>query len=148
MPRGTRRPPPSALRLITGPTPPRSAPRHTLPSVPRPAFYPPSAVSRGPSPRGRQSTTLPQPGLNAVDQSTLCILTSYDSMSSPYSSSTGTPTSSMPTPSSSNYSPRSLTSSPKVLRGPWDHSGSIIVPIDLENVLTPLKPAAVSPGGR
>ncbi|KAF8526832.1 hypothetical protein BU17DRAFT_82252 [Hysterangium stoloniferum] len=39
-----RRPPPTALRLHPGPTPPRSHPKHTLPSVPRPAFYAPKAA--------------------------------------------------------------------------------------------------------
>lgn len=33
--------------------------------------------------------------------------------------------------------------SPKI-RGPWDHSGCIAVAIDVENVLAPLKPVAVS----
>ncbi|KAF8531169.1 hypothetical protein JB92DRAFT_2853919 [Gautieria morchelliformis] len=36
-----RRPPPSALLLHHGPTPPRSQPKHTLPALPRPAFCTP-----------------------------------------------------------------------------------------------------------
>ncbi|KAI6036887.1 hypothetical protein BKA83DRAFT_684368 [Pisolithus microcarpus] len=39
-----RRPPPSALRLFQGPLPPRSEPKHRLPSVPSPTFYPKGAL--------------------------------------------------------------------------------------------------------
>ncbi|KAF9504294.1 hypothetical protein BS47DRAFT_1490222 [Hydnum rufescens UP504] len=35
-----RRPPPSPLRLCNGPLPPRGAPRHKLPDLPRPIFIP------------------------------------------------------------------------------------------------------------
>ncbi|KAI6117606.1 hypothetical protein EDD16DRAFT_1588052 [Pisolithus croceorrhizus] len=45
-----RRPPPSALRLFQGPLPPRSEPKHRLPSVPSPTFYPKGALPRQPSP--------------------------------------------------------------------------------------------------
>lgn len=133
MPRGSRRPPPSALRLVTGPAPPRSAPKHTMPSVPRPAFHPPCVVSRGSVPYGRQITTQPQPGL---------MLSPLDhQLPPPFLYDTNSPSSASTTPTSSPLSS-------KIMRGPWDHSGSIVVPIDLHNVLTPLKPVAVSPGGR
>jgi hypothetical protein len=33
----------------------------------------------------------------------------------------------------------------KVVRGPWDHSGSISMDFDVESVLAPPKPVAVSP---
>ncbi|KAJ7582511.1 hypothetical protein C8J56DRAFT_954956 [Mycena floridula] len=131
MTRGTRRSPPTALRLITGPTPPRSTPKHTLPSVPRPTFHSPSTIPRGPSsPPRRQLTTLPQPGLDSPSDypTSLFTPTGYDSTTSSTPSSTA------------SFSPRS---SPKALRGPWDHSGSILVPIDLEHCLTPLKPVLV-----
>lgn len=40
-----RRGPPSSLRLFQGPLPPRSHPKHTLPSFPRPVFRPEASVS-------------------------------------------------------------------------------------------------------
>ncbi|KAE9407042.1 hypothetical protein BT96DRAFT_174173 [Gymnopus androsaceus JB14] len=46
-----RRGPPSPLRLAEGPTPPRSAPKHTMPSMPRPTFCPPMIVSRSARPK-------------------------------------------------------------------------------------------------
>lgn len=39
-----RRPPPSPLRLVHGPLPPRGESKFTMPSVPRPIFYPPTAT--------------------------------------------------------------------------------------------------------
>ncbi|TCD68227.1 hypothetical protein EIP91_011296 [Steccherinum ochraceum] len=54
-----RRPPPSALRLVQGPLPHRARPKHTLPSLPRPAFYPKIHVPRtGPTPRKRAQEAL------------------------------------------------------------------------------------------
>ncbi|KAJ7074346.1 hypothetical protein C8F01DRAFT_1100209 [Mycena amicta] len=68
-----RRSPPSSLRLVQGPVPPRSyvgcvlrlvtpaddnrVPKfgHTLPSVPRPTFSQPAMVVRGPAPRQQAS---------------------------------------------------------------------------------------------
>src|SRR5882762_8682864 len=49
-----RRPPPTPLRLVNGPLPPRSRPKYTLPLVPRPTFFRPPMVVRGPAPRTRQ----------------------------------------------------------------------------------------------
>lgn len=34
----------------------------------------------------------------------------------------------------------------QIVRGPWDHSGSISLVFDVESVLAPLKPVAISPG--
>ncbi|EPT05415.1 hypothetical protein FOMPIDRAFT_1021255 [Fomitopsis schrenkii] len=48
-----RRSAPTPLRLVQGPLPKRGEPKHTLPSLPRPAFHPPSRVSQGPVPRER-----------------------------------------------------------------------------------------------
>ncbi|KAF9264954.1 hypothetical protein L218DRAFT_1076382 [Marasmius fiardii PR-910] len=56
-----RRSPPTALRLASGPTPPRNTPKHTMPSLPRPTFYPQAAVPRGPSPAPRHKS---KDGLN------------------------------------------------------------------------------------
>lgn len=105
-----------------------------MPSVPRPAFYTPANVARGPTPRQRQSDV--QAMDNFSNQSTLSlpplVLPDY---SSPVDLESTSPL--------SRSSSRS--ESPKVMRGPWDHSGCISVPLDVENILTPLKPVAVSP---
>jgi len=42
-----RRPPPSSLLLVKGPTPARAEPKHRLPSVPQPTFYPCSNIAEG-----------------------------------------------------------------------------------------------------
>ncbi|KAJ7632262.1 hypothetical protein FB45DRAFT_911987 [Roridomyces roridus] len=45
-----RRPPPTSLKLVQGPCPPRSTPRHRLPSVPRPTALvssEPAVITRG-----------------------------------------------------------------------------------------------------
>lgn len=52
-----RRPPPSSLRLVGGPLPARSRPKHTLPSLPRPAFHPKVTPMPGPKPRRRVPST-------------------------------------------------------------------------------------------
>ncbi|KAK0448375.1 uncharacterized protein EV420DRAFT_856457 [Desarmillaria tabescens] len=104
-----RRAPPTALRLVPGPAPPRNAPKHTLPAVPRPTFYPPHSVGRGPSP--------PASGLPVA-------------LASNYSNSRP-----------SNVARRS--ESVKVRRGPWDHSGSVRVPVDVDHLLPLPKPVAI-----
>ncbi|KAF8919553.1 hypothetical protein CPB85DRAFT_1277089 [Mucidula mucida] len=53
-----RRSPPSALRLVPGPAPPRNVPKHTLPSVPRPTFYWPCNLGKGPTPRSSNRSPL------------------------------------------------------------------------------------------
>ncbi|KAK0228214.1 hypothetical protein IW262DRAFT_1490274 [Armillaria fumosa] len=105
-----RRPPPTALRLVPGPAPPRNAPKHTLPAVPRPTFYPPHSVGRGPSPPAR--------GLHCLD------------MASNHSNS-----------SRSSVARRS--ESVRIRRGPWDHSGSVRVPVDVDHLLPLPKPVAI-----
>lgn len=52
--------------------------------------------------------------------------------------------------SSSNASTSSTSSgggSPRVLRGPWDHSGCIQLPFNVEEILKAPEPVAISPGG-
>ncbi|ESK87539.1 hypothetical protein Moror_2029 [Moniliophthora roreri MCA 2997] len=93
-----RRAPPSALRLVPGPTPPRNAPKHTMPSVPRPTFYPQSILAK-------------------------------DCADVPYLPSTLTQSAAQVAQAK--------------IRGPWDHSGSIKIPLDEGNLLAPLKPVAV-----
>ncbi|KAF9459353.1 hypothetical protein BDZ94DRAFT_1268453 [Collybia nuda] len=118
-----RRAPPTSLRLVQGPTPSRNTPRHTLPSIPRPTFHPPTNALHGPEPRARQTvptqchsclTPLIIPG-SAINIDTI-------------------------------YPQPQQMAIPKTIRGPWDHSGSIPVPFVVEDILAPLKPVAVSPG--
>lgn len=109
-----RRAPPTSLRLIQGPTPPRNAPKHTLPSMPRPTFHP-SPATKQPTVTRSRSATLPSLDIGLGGESEGRLL---------------------------------LTASPAVstqkIRGPWDHSGCIAVVFDVENMLAPLKPVAVS----
>ncbi|KAF8644149.1 hypothetical protein AX16_008676 [Volvariella volvacea WC 439] len=92
-----------------------------MPSVPRPVFYPPNSVSRGPAPRPRDPVgpTLDIPFVNCAADS------------APSSGGDLSP-----------VSPRSQGGTPRTVRGPWDHSGSIKVALDVEQLLTPLKPVA------
>ncbi|KAJ6547156.1 hypothetical protein B0H19DRAFT_1032692 [Mycena capillaripes] len=92
-----RRSPPTSLRLVQGPVPPRSVPRHTLPSQRWSV-----GLHRDNRPGKMRTPFLPP---------TILI---------------------PPTPSSRGS-----------MRGPWDHSGSIPTPIDMESLLTPLKPVAL-----
>ncbi|KAJ7236712.1 hypothetical protein B0H12DRAFT_1139852 [Mycena haematopus] len=107
-----RRSPPTSLRLVQGPVPPRSVPRHTMPSMPRPTWCQPTAVARGPSPR-------PQAG-HKEDPVLAAKFSEIPSILIP------------PTPTSQGTK-----------RGPWDHSGSIQLPLDVETLLSPLKPVAL-----
>ncbi|KAF8983280.1 hypothetical protein BDQ17DRAFT_1378194, partial [Cyathus striatus] len=102
-----RRPPPTSLRLVHGPVPSRSTPKHTLPSVPRPAFHPQTVLERV-SPVDRAKSELQhRPEL------------SVSILYAKISTVEGSPLSQMSPPS---QSPKGKA---KKLRGPWDHSGSI-----------------------
>ncbi|KAJ8593898.1 hypothetical protein M405DRAFT_785325 [Rhizopogon salebrosus TDB-379] len=120
-----RRPPPSSLRLVQGPLPPRTAPRHTLPSIPCPAFQPEAMLPRGPAPSPRTRRADPArlafPDLPPLDVEIATI----------YRSTSSTPTSSL--------SP----TSEKRIRGPWEHSNCISVQVDVDSLLAFPKPAAV-----
>ncbi|KAI0781219.1 hypothetical protein BD413DRAFT_24173, partial [Trametes elegans] len=160
----SRRSPPSPLRLHVGPLPPRGKPKHTLPSMPRPAFYaPPSttapAARRGPVPRARMSHTelpalfvLPDaaghgfgfggaglPGLFGAP---------VDSVYGGGSGSSSSSGASSPTSAASSLSSARPESARKksreFVRGPWDHSGAIRVPFDVDAVLPPPRPTAVN----
>ncbi|KAI0320511.1 hypothetical protein OF83DRAFT_1031610, partial [Amylostereum chailletii] len=109
-----RRPPPTALRLVEGPLPPRGKPKFTLPSVPRPVFSPPSMAPRGPVERSRPRT----PDVTGM---------------------AGTPTPTTP-PSTAGTTP-SPSRSP--IRGPWDHSRTISVVVDLNGILPAPMPVAM-----
>ncbi|KIJ17085.1 hypothetical protein PAXINDRAFT_167886 [Paxillus involutus ATCC 200175] len=119
-----RRSPPSALRLFQGPLPPRSQPKHTLPSIPLPAFHPEAALPYGPTPALRSRPTHTFPDLPPLDLELAAICRPS---SSGNSSSTSSPTSS-PT---------------KRLRGPWDDSSSVGLVVDVDSILVMPKPAAI-----
>ncbi|KAF9228774.1 hypothetical protein BS17DRAFT_772498 [Gyrodon lividus] len=117
-----RRGPPSALRLFQGPLPPRSQPKHALPSIPRPAFHPEGTHPRCPTP-ARRSAHMTFSDLPPLDLEVAAICKSS---------------------SNGNSSPTSPpTSSPnKRLRGPWDDSSSIALVVDVDSILAMPKPVA------
>ncbi|EPQ58243.1 hypothetical protein GLOTRDRAFT_110096 [Gloeophyllum trabeum ATCC 11539] len=141
-----RRPPPSALRLVPGPTPPRGQPKHVLPSLPNPTFQPPSML-RGPSPRPRTKadtmsshTRNPEPAMGAVSHLGHRSHASLPALIIPGMAGmepSPTPVTRSPSPTSSSGS--------KFVPGPWDHSRSIVVPLNVDTLLAAPKPAAVSP---
>ncbi|KAF9452831.1 hypothetical protein P691DRAFT_696150 [Macrolepiota fuliginosa MF-IS2] len=121
-----RRPPPSSLRLVPGPLPARSVLKHSMPSVPRPTLLAPASSSRGPSPCLRQIPSTE--GLPRVDTQ------GFAGSQSPVMNG-GSPVLAL--------APTQRTSTPKIQRGPWDHSGTIPLPFDVESMITPLKPVAL-----
>ncbi|KAI0273848.1 hypothetical protein BC834DRAFT_855841 [Gloeopeniophorella convolvens] len=107
-----RRPAPTPLRLIQGSLPPRGRSKFTMPSMPRPIFYPPAVVARCAAPRERQ---------RPVEGS---------------ASRSGSP--------GLEQTPEGLESPGSSVRGPWDHSGTISIPLDAGTVVAPPK-AAMGP---
>lgn len=143
----TRRPPPTALRLVSGPLPARNKPRHTLPSMPRPAFYPKvHAPNDGPKPRRRVNSVTDV--LPMVEESKRLTHHSSMSESGSFVERGGNSGTSSPTLSDAGSSSFSRPSTPpmeqRIVRGPWDHASAIKVNIDVEMLLAPLRPAAVS----
>lgn len=118
-----RRAPPTALRLVTGPTPSRYSQKHVLPSVPLPTF------------QAIPSSSLPP--RQTIDRRARTTHAHLPPLNIPFAMSGGR---------SGNTSPVSATSMKAKIRGPWDHSGSIPLEFDVTSVLAPLKPVAVSPG--
>ncbi|KAF9532420.1 hypothetical protein CPB83DRAFT_759641 [Crepidotus variabilis] len=90
-----RRSPPSSLLLFQGPTPPRNAPRHHLPSMPVPAVF-----------------------RRALEDASVGRKISHDEIVIPKMNS--------PT-----------------IRGPWDHSRSIKVAVNVDQILAPMARAMV-----
>jgi len=133
-----RRAPPSALRLVQGPIPPRSQPKHVMPCLPPPAFCPEEAMPRGSSPPPR-SRRLGQVVLRSTELSPLAMPLEFDANSSRTSLALSTPTSSPSSPSSSPVGMR--------IRGPWEHSSSISdqLQVDIDSLLAIPKPAAYIP---
>ncbi|OCH95287.1 hypothetical protein OBBRIDRAFT_788481 [Obba rivulosa] len=144
-----RRAPPTPLRLVSGPLPGRGQPKHTLPSMPRPAFHPPARTA---APRARATAEPDEVRmLSRMDHTRLPPLVlpqALGSMLHPYSGP-GTPTSAGSSNSERSRPPSPTSSksdkSDRPLRAPWNHSESIHVPFDVGAVLAPLQPAAVNP---
>ncbi|RDX42679.1 hypothetical protein OH76DRAFT_1362362 [Lentinus brumalis] len=138
-----RRLPPTPLRLHEGPLPPRGKPRHTLPSLPRPAFSGPApTLNAGPVPRARMGHTELPPLVIPVstDPSAPSAFSALPALSALEATWSGP---SSPTSASSTASvPRKR--SKEFIRGPWDHSGAIHVPFDVGAVLPPPMPAAIN----
>jgi len=155
-----RRAPPTPLRLYQGPLPPRSIPKHTLPSVPRPTFVPLAPAGSGPLPRSRVQEAMPVVHYDALrlsyNQLPILIQPSrgtHSRISSWDNDGAMSPTLSVA--SSGSLSRRSSVdsldghqhqaSSAMAIRqrGPWDHSSSIKVSIDVEALLPMPAPVAV-----
>ncbi|KAL0947303.1 hypothetical protein HGRIS_013421 [Hohenbuehelia grisea] len=155
MPR-RRSSPPTALRLVTGPAPPRGYPRHLLPSLPQPVFHPsPASTSSfraAPTSRSRHGSvdhaqaptpaSIPLPQLDdlvhALEMS-MYASPAHNASSTSLGGSYG----------SRSHSPsNSISGSPKgpSLRAPWNHSGCIPLPFDTTNMLKAPEPVATSPG--
>ncbi|KAI0822622.1 hypothetical protein BC628DRAFT_1421577 [Trametes gibbosa] len=143
-----RRSPPTPLRLHNGPLPARGQPKHTLPSLPRPAFHGPALAyaAAGPVPRARMTHTalpalvIPDAGAGVgVPASVAGLFTALE---------TGGSGPSSPTSAGSSVAASSAgvgrKRSREFVRGPWDHSGAIHVPFDVGAVLPPPRPVAVS----
>lgn len=131
-----RRPPPTALRLATGPTP-RYNLKHVLPSIPLPTFHPlPISGSYSNYASAPRHTTERRQRITHAELPPLDIPFFADGNGS----------------RSGNSSPTSAGSTSmkagggQIVRGPWDHSGSISFEFDVESMLAPLKPVVVSPG--
>ncbi|KAH9857807.1 hypothetical protein C2E23DRAFT_881373 [Lenzites betulinus] len=143
-----RRSPPTPLRLHAGPLPARGHPKHTLPSLPRPAFHGPAlsyntSPTAGPVPRARMAHTalpplvIPDFGLPGALAG---LFTAQESApSSPTSAG-----SSASVGSTGSMGSVERKRSREFVRGPWDHSGAIRVPFDVGAVLPPPRPVAIN----
>jgi len=145
-----RRRPPTALRLVAGPLPPRSKPKHTLPSIPRPAFYAKINDSNGPTPRRRATTevngvlSFPQQ-VPTVRGKCRGLPPSFDSKDTYVVSKDGSDSepSSPVSDGGSSDSSSSSPPGPQRIRAPWNHSSAIRVPFDVSAVIPAPRPAAV-----
>ncbi|THH04814.1 hypothetical protein EW145_g5243 [Phellinidium pouzarii] len=166
-----RRPPPTSLRLVQGTLPPRGYVRHTLPSVPRPVLVP-RDVSRTSSWCATETHTKQRLPLSASADPTYSSAHRYTSSADSNSyavhslrrssghglnnstfggmgegSTPSTATSvemgtgrSSPSPSTTPSTGASM--SPPSMRGPWDHTYTASLSIDVDSVLALPKPVA------
>ncbi|KAH9946350.1 uncharacterized protein BXZ73DRAFT_95849 [Epithele typhae] len=160
-----RRSPPTPLRLHDGPLPPRGQPRHTLPSLPCPAFHAPATgavPAAGPVPRVRMShKALPElvipalaaapvalAGPSAFSARASGVVTGAFAFAHGREASLGSlPSSPSSAGSTGPSARREREREREFVRGPWDHSGTIQVPFDIGAVLPPPMPAAVGVRG-
>jgi|SRR5882762_7860566 hypothetical protein len=129
-----RRPPPTALRLATGPIPPRYQEKHVLPSVPLPTFHPHHIWE--------SDFVYALAHRQAIERPHRLTHRQLSSLDIPFRSGLRSGNTSPISAGSMGGARRKMIS-----RGPWDHSGSISLEFDVESVLAPLKPVVVSPGG-
>jgi len=138
-----RRPPPSSLRLANGPMPMRGQPKHTLPAVPRPTFYPSTVKltsNTNAVPEGRTKAShasLPQLVIPSEGHEP------YPHSHSRSSSASSSPASSRSSLSGSSESGWKLKTLSGTVWGPWVHSSTVRVQVDIESLLPPPKPVAV-----
>lgn len=128
-----RRPRPTALRLVTGPTPSRYQLKHVLPSIPLPTFHPHHVCESN----SLHVHTLTQ----TIERHQRMTHRELPPQQIQFRSGAG---SGNTTPDSAGIieGPRTK----RVIKGPWNHSGSITLKFDVEKVLAPLKPVVVGPG--
>lgn len=150
-----RRPAPTSLLLHKGALPTRGQPKHTLPSVPRPTFAHPIVSS------STSRNVLPEVTVPTASSSLYSLPAGNVSVSSVYSTKSFSSSEfSLTQPTrrsierdlvlgnfsySSTPSPSPSPSPRKAVRGPWDHSVAVSLPIDVDAVLALPKPVAISP---
>ncbi|KAI0798092.1 hypothetical protein C8Q75DRAFT_801983 [Abortiporus biennis] len=134
-----RRSPPTALRLYTGPLPPRSKPKHTLPSIPRPAFDPKAHERQGPIPRRRVKPVQHVPYTQPAAFGHYGVQPIVTMPSESYAQSAGAGAGAVSERRSSLDNAAPITK----MRAPWNHSSGLRVPFDVASVLKPPTPAVV-----
>ena len=148
-----RRPPPTPLRLVSGPLPPRNRPRHTLPSLPHPAFHPRPPVPHASHPRTRarriEELHSPNPftGVKKGCERPVEAAGGHSrkgSREAIKSNGGNTKGSNPPVVTTSHPHHRPSRARKVTMRGPWDHAASIKVPFNVEAVLAPPRAAVVN----
>lgn len=148
-----RRPPPTPLRLYVGPLPPRSQPKHTLPSVPRPAYAASMSKTKSREHDVKAIDLLTMLPCTATDPPPAIInFASQDGIAGHRRRLSGSPTlrgseGVLHMGSSRRGSLESMrqeTENQVRYRGPWDHSASIKLPFDISTVVTPPMPVAIN----
>jgi hypothetical protein len=135
-----RRSAPSPLRLGPPGPVPRGTPKFVMPSIPLPTFQPISVLPSYPTrTSSRRSTHRDIPPLVASQDPGFQEHRVYGHMPRGSNSSVSSISSTL---SWDSKCPSPVNSQ---IRGPWDHSGTMGGKLDLNNVLAPLKPVAISP---
>ncbi|KAH8829634.1 hypothetical protein DL96DRAFT_1067810 [Flagelloscypha sp. PMI_526] len=153
-----RRAPPSRLHLHPGPTPPRGTPKYQMPIMPQSVFRP-RAPSDAPSTRpshrrsssrdslSSEASSPSESGWSSLNSSPTSSTTNlaFTLNGSNSSSSLSLPMMPMTPATPASWRERTVETK-KVLRGPWDHSGTITdkLSLDVESLLKPLQPVATT----